>query len=861
MSKKVHIGFGFHVNCYHSYRGDTPDALGFGSDIRIMRHIISTLDRYNQMGVPVKGTWDFENAFSLEEVLPVHAPDIIADVKRRQEENGDENILMGYNNGAMSAMTEDEFLASVSWGVTNEKGSGLKDVFGDCEYIIRPQEMMFTSSQVPLYKKAGLKCLCLYYSCVPFDAFRTLVPQLTDEYAFNPVNFVYQEEKLCVLPTYSHSDVMDAGSLRWLVSDLHRQQQEGSIQNDVFLFINIDADSFLWEPMPVPAFLKKVPNMNGLEGFIQETMDLDFVVYDTPGGYLKNHRPLVDITFHQDTADGNFTGYASWAEKPFNRQIWTRLERARSYARLAESDRSAPSFEERIRLLSTTHFGLAAPVMNIVREQKALSLSDAMVEKEICAQKKEKHFALANPEKTAFASAQLLLEPGFCRRITDLNCREEGLVSWNAVLVDAYEDGSIKSVFWMAAYEKAKDIYQPLFESSKASVDAPDTKTAASDAGRGITLSAGELTFTFHPQGKLESVCLGKEQIGGADFLQSHICYDGKDYPFVVKQAASLPMAGQGEGICIMGEIHLPKELAPGYFTYQFYTLPGTPGIHLISDVQYPYTLEDHEISTSSSSLGRYSDAKWEQVMPLEITPEFSHHLSVMKRNFMGHANEFPVSDFWKSVPENESIDSFNHQLSGGLLGLGDGRRQLFVANARQSLNSMACCPMRLRKRAEGHQVSMNMFGTYFGCQRHYPTRGNGSMNDMYVLTMPQARSLAPSYNGVREIAVMGFFGGYGTEGMLSSSVQLPVEEGLYRHMIYFADGLVPVDGEEGPVHPFLEDNVTFQDAKLKPAPKKLKGAAAAGVGSRSRLVKAGLGVISTILQAGKKVKKYEKER
>ncbi len=23
----VHVGFGFHVNCYHSYRGDTPDAL------------------------------------------------------------------------------------------------------------------------------------------------------------------------------------------------------------------------------------------------------------------------------------------------------------------------------------------------------------------------------------------------------------------------------------------------------------------------------------------------------------------------------------------------------------------------------------------------------------------------------------------------------------------------------------------------------------------------------------------------------------------------------------------------------------------------------------------------------------------
>ena len=41
MSYSVHIGFGFHVNCYHSYRGDTNDKFGFGGDIRIMRHTLS----------------------------------------------------------------------------------------------------------------------------------------------------------------------------------------------------------------------------------------------------------------------------------------------------------------------------------------------------------------------------------------------------------------------------------------------------------------------------------------------------------------------------------------------------------------------------------------------------------------------------------------------------------------------------------------------------------------------------------------------------------------------------------------------------------------------------------------------------
>ena len=32
MNYKVHIAYGFHVNCYHSYRGDTNDKQGFGGE-------------------------------------------------------------------------------------------------------------------------------------------------------------------------------------------------------------------------------------------------------------------------------------------------------------------------------------------------------------------------------------------------------------------------------------------------------------------------------------------------------------------------------------------------------------------------------------------------------------------------------------------------------------------------------------------------------------------------------------------------------------------------------------------------------------------------------------------------------------
>ena len=316
MDKRIHIAYGFHVNCYHSYRGDTPDGQGFGSDIRIIRKIIAALDELNDAGIPVKGTWDCENFFSLEKILPEYAPDIIEGMRRRVKERGDEQIIMGYSNGALGAMQPDELEASVELAATNPQGSGLRDLFGSYERIVRPQEVMFTPSQVRTYNRLGVKALCLYYSCVPFDAFRTLIPPLEDEKAFNPLTFTYQEEGLTVIPTYSNADVCDAGCLRAWVKDLRQKQRTGEINRDLFLFINMDADAIFWESLDLPLIGHRLANTDGIRGLVKEVADLDYVVFDTPGGYMKDHGPVGEIRFTQDTADGNFTGYASWAEKP-----------------------------------------------------------------------------------------------------------------------------------------------------------------------------------------------------------------------------------------------------------------------------------------------------------------------------------------------------------------------------------------------------------------------------------------------------------------------------------------------------------------------------------------------------------------
>ncbi len=783
---KIHVAYGFHVNCYHSYRGDTNDNLGFGSDIRIINKILDVLTDFNERGIPVKGTWDSENFFSLEKILPKYAPEIMEKMKERVKKYGDENIIMGYNNGALSAMTEDEFCASIDLAVTNEAGSGLKDIFGEYEKIVRPQEVMFTPSQVSLYNKLGVKALCLYYSCVPFDAFRTIVPRLTDEYAFNPLKYTYKNESMTIIPTYSNSDVCDAGTLRAWVKELRKKQEADIINRDLLIFINMDADAIFWESMDLGPMTGKIANTDGIKGLVEEIADLPYVVFDTVGGYLKNHEAVGEIDFTHDTADGNFTGYASWSEKPFNRKIWTSLERARAMSKItAEKDRESPSFFDRVILLSTTHFGLATPVLNIQREKTALALAEEVIKKEKQAMPKEKSFTVYNTNGGDFQCVQLELKEKLSD-ISKLKVKGRYLDSFTAVSMNS--DNS--SLYLMMKFTEKKKKYNLTF-----SFDGEKEK-----ASFGNILSSGKLTVFFSDKGEIAWVQYGDKKLGTDEFLKSFITYGGKKYEFKNISAKALSVAGEGEGVRVRGEIHLPKETHGGDFTYDFFTAVGSEAIFVKTAVNYPYTPELVSISTENSSLGRYTDMKWQEAVPFQITPNLKGDISVIKRNFMNDISSFRTQSFPESDSKNDYIASFNHQLTAGMTGLYDGEAGLIIANARQVLSSMAHCPMRLEK---DKTVRMNPFGTYYGKQRHHFGRAKDQILDVYTLVAAQGKSIAPSYNGCSETALLGLYAFEGT----------PKAE-LLEEVCAFADGAVAVSGEDSVALPFEKDNVRIKEVK-----------------------------------------------
>ena len=806
---KIHIAFGFHVNCYHSYRGDTNDAAGFGSDLRIIRGIIRTLDGLNDAGIPVKGTWDSENFFSLEQILPRYAPDILAGMQRRVKEHGDENIIMGYSNGALGAMQEDELTASVELAVTNPKGSGLCDLFGTCERIVRPQEVMFTPSQAHTYNKLGVRALCLYYSCVPFDAFRTLIPPLDDEKAFNPLSFSYRGEELTVIPTYSNADVCDAGCLRAWVKDLRRKQLDGGIRKDLFLFINMDADAIFWESLNLPVVKNRIANTDGIRGLVREVADLDYVVFDTPGGYLENHPPVGTISFTQDTADGNFTGYASWAEKPYNRKIWTAIERSRTAARVRRDD---ADFLNRVRLLSTTHFGLATPVLNIQREQTADALAQKLRE---AALRTDGALVIRNASGAALQCVQLA-----CNTNKALAIRAEGLEKYTVLPMGG------DSVFLLLRFSEIKDEYR---------IESEEKETGSCARERFHRLESGGAALEFGPDGCiLRFTCQG-QTIGREDFLRSYLTYGGKRYEFTSDGAESGALTG-GRDIRVRGRILLPNAERQGDYSFTFFTSEAAEGMFALTDVRYPYTPEHDAISTENSSLGRYTDMRWQEAAPFCLSFGNDGPVSVVKRNFEGDISSFRTASYAEADAKNRTLDSFNNQLTAGLVGLTDGKKGLLLGSARCVLSSMAYCPMRLER---GGRVKMNPFGTFHGRQRHHPNRSGDRIPLTYTLIAPQGKSLAPSYNGSRERAVL---------CLLPFVGDLP-DDGRLQDLLAFADGAY-VTGKDRFLSPFDGENVWVRGAEKQPATGRVRSPLLGGVeGSFGRYAFRGARAIAYIVR------------
>ncbi len=647
MTPHIYLAFRFHGSFYHSYRGDTPDELGFGKDIRIIRHLIQTLDALNAEGVPVRATWDFENFFSLETIMPVHCPDLIRGLQRRVSGAGDEMHLMSYNNGLIDAHTAREFEAAIRRGVTNSQGSGLADLFGGgFRPVVRPQEMLYTPIHLKLYPACGIDTISLYYSALPFNGFSNFVRPLTFVERYNPLTLTYPgiAETMTLLPCYNTGDLADHLTLRRWVKQMRRQQLGLHKPQDALLLIDMDADDEFWVGFDVPLLKGRFSTASGLRGLVENVADLDYVRFATPGEYLDAHGPVGSIVIGQDTADGSFDGHSSWAEKWSNHRLWTGLERARILElqthRLLDGDPPPAvqalldeSFEARLKILSTTHFGMAAPVMNVTREGIGRDLVQCAVDAAARA------FELAAASLDNAAGAQD--RPSFSL-VDYARGDSTGLVTYRAhpsrglvrlplggaaperPLVQSGDGAEVASAV-LTTGERRELLFVERFEPNERKDYRLVPGEASADPAVPVVVRSGflqndALQVRFDEQGQVAGITFGGAELGLGRFLRSGLTYGNKQCEverWTLTASLALGVVGVKR---LKGAVALPGGLT-AEFEREILLAQDLPFIYVSTRVVYPRTPDRDYDRGKAERLQQAWDGNWQEVWPCEIAP------------------------------------------------------------------------------------------------------------------------------------------------------------------------------------------------------------------------------------------------
>ncbi len=824
-NSKVYVALGFHTNLYHSYRGDTNDEAGFGKDIRVIKSIIKTMNERNKSGSGVKAVWDIDNLFTLQEILPKYAPDIIADIRKRVEGGKDEVILMSYDNGLASVMTEGELTESIEKAITNPEGSGIKDLFGKYTPIVRPQEGMTSPGSFGVYKKLGIEAVALYYSAIPFDNMRVFLPPLSIEEALNPLTYKNKEtgDVMTVIPTYNVGDLIENVSLTKWARDVHRLQLEGKIKGDVLIFINFDADDSYWYGYKLPFYLKWLPNTGGLGRLIDEADALDYVKFTTLSDYLKTHKPKREITFGQDTADGNFDGYNPWAEKTTSHEYWTSIMEDRRNHTASElfnraiklreyntrkitppkepaqlSDIIPPEQQEllaaslalRMRLLSTTHFGMATPLLCTDREFAARSIIDQMLiasrtareaARTALSEKLNKVIAPKPPvQGMKFIDAFLTLSNTTEARPSDftfvtfdlsgLSVPNEGfyILGPSGKITIPYvitshlsADGTVALVTLFFSPDEGSGPYF-LFHGPKGIYPVVGFKTAAA-AG---VLTNDTIRLEVSNEGIVKTVSFNKKKYLNEKSLLPKITYRAKDKEKTIELSPkTLKVAVENDGtegvarIRIFGDFNIPeiKGGQPGFVDYRLTLLDGVPYLFLDGEIVYPKTPKKDLMGMGKPvTLLRKLDRGWYETAPAELimasTATKKAPFVVIKRDFLGVESSYPL-DYFKHSDENLNLADVNNHVTAEYAAVAGGGSGIAVALDNTVRSDFAFMPLKLSYDPEkaSFSLKLNPFGTYFGPQYYQPTWGKRIGYEAASLSGESYESSAPSYNGYGE--------------------------------------------------------------------------------------------------------------
>lgn len=737
----ISVALRFHVNFYHSYRGDSLDERGIGKDIRIIRSIIDTLDRLNGEGIGVAGTWDAENLFSLEQYIPDHAPDILDALRRRSASGTDEIEIMSYNNGLIPAHTRCEAREAIRRAVRNSCGSGVADLFSRYRTIMRPQEMMYTPPLIGMLNELGVEAVSLYYSSVPFNTFGSFIPALPTADRFNPVflGTTSLDDRIPLIPAINHGDLADSLTLRRLLRRLRRRQARECPERDLLVLVDMDADDEFWAGLRVPVAGRLLSTTRGLGAIVRSIADLPFLRFTTPGDYLDSHPPRRVIHLDMDTADGSFDGYSSWAEKWENHHLYSAIDSARRRLWACGGRNGTAALTARLRTLSTTHFGLAAPVMNVSRLRAAMRIVSATAE------------SGAEGLRQGRPAASLRVEG-----VPTGPTVEYGVHPLTGTLGDIDPDVAALLATPRATRPALRCMFVPMTGFAR---DVEPVRVVWSDgtSAGGVTIrdwrpeapEASRLAlFVDAPRpggGKAGEVAEDAIPIAGDPLVRGSLTYRRRRFGERLETSATVATDG---GIRVTSTVStLPFKAA--LIERRFVTAEGLSGFFVETRVSLP-ELPPHGVSRAGAArLERTYDDRLREYRPAEILPDLladrQEGFLVWRQSYLGPPVSFRLP---YAGTQNTILDSSNNAIAQSWIAVSDGRRGILVAQAPFGARSFAFCPLRISRSRRGYRIALNPFGSYWGRQLRAPIAQTGLGRLAALLTSDHLKPLAPSYAG-----------------------------------------------------------------------------------------------------------------
>ncbi len=786
---KISVAFRFHVNMYHSYRGDTPDEYGIGKDIRLIKYILDILDKYNRKGVPVKGTWDIENYFSLENNMRKHCPELIERIKKRVEQNYDEIEIMSYNNGLVSADMEEDFRENMRRAISNEGGSGVKDVFKHYAPVVRPQECMMTPGLIKLYQQAGIEAFSVFYSCIPFNGFSNFIPLLPVEKRYNPLWYTAPgvTDKIIVLPAINPGDVYDNFGLVHLIKSLRREQRKMKSPCDLLVLLDMDADDDFWQGYLNTTFsfglgLQEPLLDGGLNIFIRQLNKLPYVKFDTPYAYLQNHPPVGEVSVGQDLADGSFDGYSPWSDKLENTKLWTGIDRSRMISEYAlevadYADEIKTEVEQtrkqRLLATSTTHFGLSTPVMCKPRLQQAMERAGKNLA--------QSEHILSSALQQNRVQEDTGVKAVFPSRFYRGEGRKKGLIRLASNNESALLTGKgVKTIFNREIFGR-KEI-NLVFEGRERKIhlnEGNNEGNAEEDSSVYISSSVignSHLELRINTYNELVLYYNGQEVTDKGSFTTS-VNYQNRLVSAGEVEYEVSGVEGKVATITEKGKLHLSDKMLKMVSYEKKYMIAGDlPYLFVDVDISYPLTADYGTDKAKVKKLYRGYDTRWREVMPLEIVPSFrgskESPIRVHKHNFLGDLTYFDFN--YEQFSDNKEIDASNNAITCGFVSFSANNRGILLAQSVAADNNFAFSRARLRKEKGMDKLFINPFGVYTGKQLKYNTERLGLAQKVALKFAESYMSCAPSFRGGRQqfsLMIAPFDGIKPSEELINSAI------------------------------------------------------------------------------------------